>query len=204
MIYVTQGEEEMASLGTSYLNRMEAANMEIAMKLLKAGAKPDQIDIIMPYEGWRSYLVQYMHFIGSLYTKLYQEVEIASMDTFQEHEKDFVILSCMWANEHQGIGFLNNPRQFNVALTRAQYGVIIVGNAKALPRNHLLNYYKEQKVLVKEPLNSLWESPMQFSKPRVLVNTINLGALFMTTATYDPRRPLSQDLSMIRASRAGP
>lgn len=59
----------------------------------------------------------------------------------------------------------------------SRYGVIIVGNPKALSKqplwNHLLNYYKEQKVLVEGPLNNLRESLMQFSKPRKLVNTIN-------------------------------
>lgn len=63
------------------------------------------------------------------------------------------------------------------APTPCRYGVIIVGNPKALSKqplwNHLLNYYKEQKVLVEGPLNNLRESLMQFSKPRKLVNTIN-------------------------------
>ncbi|XP_032387046.1 regulator of nonsense transcripts 1 [Etheostoma spectabile] len=193
--YVTQGQEEIASSGTSYLNRTEAANVEkITTRLLKAGAKPDQIGIITPYEGQRSYLVQYMQFSGSLHTKLYQEVEIASVDAFQGREKDFIILSCVRANEHQGIGFLNDPRRLNVALTRARYGVIIVGNPKALSKqplwNHLLNYYKEQKVLVEGPLNNLRESLMQFSKPRKLVNTINPGGRFMSTAMYDAREAL--------------
>ncbi|XP_030582574.1 regulator of nonsense transcripts 1 isoform X2 [Archocentrus centrarchus] len=193
--YVTQGQEEIASSGTSYLNRTEAANVEkITTRLLKAGAKPDQIGIITPYEGQRSYLVQYMQFSGSLHTKLYQQVEIASVDAFQGREKDFIILSCVRANEHQGIGFLNDPRRLNVALTRAKYGVIIVGNPKALSKqplwNNLLNNYKEQKVLVEGPLNNLRESLMQFSKPRKLVNTINPGGRFMSTAMYDAREAL--------------
>nr|XP_033811861.1 regulator of nonsense transcripts 1 [Geotrypetes seraphini] len=207
--YVTQGQEEIASSGTSYLNRTEAANVEkITTKLLKAGAKPDQIGIITPYEGQRSYLVQYMQFSGSLHTKLYQEVEIASVDAFQGREKDFIILSCVRANEHQGIGFLNDPRRLNVALTRARYGVIIVGNPKALSKqplwNHLLNYYKEQKVLVEGPLNNLRESLMQFSKPRKLVNTINPGARFMTTAMYDAREAIIPGSVYDRSSQGRP
>uniref|UniRef100_A0A673MYM9 Regulator of nonsense transcripts 1-like n=1 Tax=Sinocyclocheilus rhinocerous TaxID=307959 RepID=A0A673MYM9_9TELE len=207
--YVTQGQEEIASSGTSYLNRTEAANVEkITTRLLKAGAKPDQIGIITPYEGQRSYLVQYMQFSGSLHTKLYQEVEIASVDAFQGREKDFIILSCVRANEHQGIGFLNDPRRLNVALTRARYGVIIVGNPKALSKqplwNHLLNYYKEQKVLVEGPLNNLRESLMQFSKPRKLVNTINPGARFMSTAMYDAREAMIPGSVYDRSSTGRP
>lgn len=55
-----------------------------------------------------------------------QEVEIASVDAFQGREKDFIILSCVRANEHQGIGFLNDPRRLNVALTRARCSMIII------------------------------------------------------------------------------
>ncbi|MEQ2300435.1 ATP-dependent helicase NAM7, partial [Ameca splendens] len=207
--YVTQGQEEIASSGTSYLNRTEAANVEkITTRLLKAGAKPNQIGIITPYEGQRSYLVQYMQFSGSLHTKLYQEVEIASVDAFQGREKDFIILSCVRANEHQGIGFLNDPRRLNVALTRARYGVIIVGNPKALSKqplwNHLLNYYKEQKVLVEGPLNNLRESLMQFNKPRKLVNAINPGGRFMSTAMYNAREALIPGSAYDRSSNGHP
>ena len=59
---------------------------------------------------------------------------MASVDASQGREKDFIILSCVRANEHQGIGFLNDPRRLNVALTRAKYGIIIVGNPKVLSK----------------------------------------------------------------------
>lgn len=135
-------------------------------------------------------------------------MEIASVDAFQGREKDFIILSCVRANEHQGIGFLNDPRRLNVALTRARYGVIIVGNPKALSKqplwNHLLSYYKEQKALVEGPLNNLRESLMQFSKPRKLVNTVNPGARFMTTAMYDAREAIIPGSVYDRSSQGRP
>lgn len=115
--------------------RTEAANVEkVVTKLMKTGVKPHQIGVITPYEGQRAYVVQYMQFNGGMSQKLYEQLEVASVDAFQGREKDFIILSCVRSNEHQGIGFLNDARRLNVALTRAKYGVIIIGNAKVLSR----------------------------------------------------------------------
>ena len=167
---------------------------KIATKFLKAGLKPNQIGIITPYEGQRAYLVQYMQYSGSLHQKFYQEIEVASVDAFQGREKDIIILSYVRANEHQGIGFLNDPRRLNVALTRARYGVIVVGNPKVLSKqllwNHLLSYYKEQRVLVEGPLNNLKESMIQFSKPKKLTNNLNPGARFMSTTMFSAREAI--------------
>lgn len=58
LFYVTQGQEEIAGSGTSYLNRTEASNVEkIATRFLRCGVKPEQIGVITPYEGQRAYLV---------------------------------------------------------------------------------------------------------------------------------------------------
>ncbi|XP_065365805.1 regulator of nonsense transcripts 1 homolog [Calliphora vicina] len=192
---VTQGQEEIAGSGTSYLNRTEAANVEkITTRFLKAGVKPEQIGVITPYEGQRAYLVQYMQYQGSLHSKLYQEIEIASVDAFQGREKDIIIMSCVRSNEKQGIGFLSDPRRLNVALTRSKYGTIIVGNPKILSKqplwNHLLNFYKDRKVLVEGSLNNLRESLIQFQKPKKLVNTLNMGAHFMSTMMADAREAI--------------
>nr|CDS17643.1 regulator of nonsense transcripts 1 [Echinococcus granulosus] len=170
--YCTTGQEEISGNGVSYLNRTEAATVEkIVTKMLKVGVNPATIGVITPYEGQRAYIVHYFHQSGSLNSKLYQEVEVASVDAFQGREKDYVILSCVRANEHQGIGFLNDPRRLNVALTRAKFGMIVVGNPKALCKqplwNHLLHFYKDQHLLVEGPLNNLTEYVLNFPKPKV-------------------------------------
>ena len=103
-------------------------------KFFKSGVVPGQIGVVTPYEGQRSYIVNYMQYNGSLKKDLYKEIEVASVDAFQGREKDYIILSCVRSNEHQGIGFLNDPRRLNVALTRAKYGVVILGNPKVLSK----------------------------------------------------------------------
>jgi regulator of nonsense transcripts 1 len=100
--YVSPGQEEIAGSGTSYLNRTEASNVEkLTTKFIRSGIRSDQIGIITPYEGQRAYLVQYMQYQGSLHSKIYQDVEIASVDAFQGREKDIIIISCVRSNEHQ-------------------------------------------------------------------------------------------------------
>ncbi|GLB34623.1 putative AAA domain containing protein [Lyophyllum shimeji] len=169
--YQNLGQEEISSSGTSFLNRTEASNVEkIVTKFFKSGVVPAQIGVVTPYEGQRSYIVNYMQFNGSLKKDLYKEIEVASVDAFQGREKDYIILSCVRSNEHQGIGFLNDPRRLNVALTRAKYGVVILGNPKVLSKHplwhYLLTHYKEKNTLVEGPLNNLQPSMIQFSKPR--------------------------------------
>jgi regulator of nonsense transcripts 1 len=169
----------------------EASNVEkIVTRFFKSGVLPSQIGVITPYEGQRSYIVSYMQFNGTLKKELYKEVEVASVDAFQGREKDYIIVSCVRSNEHQGIGFLNDPRRLNVALTRAKYGLVILGNPKVLSKvspipimlcvlcidayilvqhtlwHYLLTHYKEKKCLVEGPLNNLQPSMIQFSKPR--------------------------------------
>ncbi|GAC97823.1 DNA-binding protein SMUBP-2 [Pseudozyma hubeiensis SY62] len=171
LFFQNLGQEEISSSGTSLLNRTEASNVEkIVTRFFKAGVKPSQIGIVTPYEGQRSYIVNHMQLHGSLKKELYKDVEVASVDAFQGREKDYIILSCVRSNEHQGIGFLSDPRRLNVALTRARFGLVILGNPKVLNKHplwhYLLIHYKEKGCLVEGVLSNLQPSMMQFPKPR--------------------------------------
>jgi regulator of nonsense transcripts 1 len=169
--YHIAGQEEFSASGTSYLNRREAEFIEKAVTaLLKSTVKPDQIGIITPYEGQRCYVVSHMLKNGSVNTNLYKEIEVASVDSFQGREKDYIILSCVRSNDNNGIGFLNDPRRLNVALTRARYGLIIVGNALALSKHqlwdNLLHHFKANSLLVEGSLNGFRELMINLRTPQ--------------------------------------
>ncbi|KAI8444585.1 hypothetical protein BY996DRAFT_6425635 [Phakopsora pachyrhizi] len=68
------------------------------------------------------------------------------------------------------IGFPNNPRRFKIALTRAKYGLVVLGNPKVLSKHalwhQLLTHYREANCLAEGPLNNLQASLVQLSKPQ--------------------------------------
>ena len=169
--YVCSGTEEMSASGTSYLNRSEAQAVEkIVTLIMKSGVVGSRIGVITPYEGQRAFTVAYMAQNGSLKSSAYADIEVASVDAFQGREKDYIILSTVRSNEQGGIGFLNDPRRLNVALTRAKYGLVIAGNARVLARQplwHLLiSHFKAAECLVEGPLNALKHSEFVIPPPR--------------------------------------
>uniref|UniRef100_A0A7S2PGC9 Upf1 domain-containing protein n=1 Tax=Zooxanthella nutricula TaxID=1333877 RepID=A0A7S2PGC9_9DINO len=190
--YNSTGGEEISASGTSYLNRTEASNIEkLVTYFLKAGVKPYQVGVITPYEGQRAYICSVFQRQTAFSHKAYEEIEVASVDSFQGREKDFILLSCVRSNQNQGIGFLNDPRRLNVALTRAKYGLIVCGNAKVLGKQfrsqpslwvNLLCHYKKYELIVEGALSNLRQCHITFSKPMRL------------PSKYFARGPIAQEV----------
>jgi len=138
--------------------------------MIKCGVSPGAIGCITPYEGQRSYVVSYMAQSGSLRSSTYSEVEVSSVDSFQGREKEYIVLSCVRSNDHAGVGFLSDPRRLNVALTRARFGCVIIGNPRVLARHPLwhllLCHFKGYGCLVEGPLASLRASHIHLPAPR--------------------------------------
>ena len=60
------------------------------------------------------------------------EIELCTVDRFQGQEADIVFLSMV---KQRDTSFLRNPNRLNVALTRARYQRVIVGNQSAFERS---------------------------------------------------------------------
>ena len=74
------------------------------------------------------------------------KITLCTVDRFQWHEADIVFLSFV---KHNSVGFLNSPNRLNVALTRARYQLIIVGNR---------TYFKNEKHCKSVLLNNVARS----------------------------------------------
>lgn len=83
-------------------------------------------------------IAPYRKQVGLLRSMLHQRsggLEINTVDSFQGREKDIVIITSVRANKGRGLGFLNDYRRMNVAITRAKYFLWVVGCASTLVRS---------------------------------------------------------------------
>ncbi|KAL0233554.1 hypothetical protein PCE1_002069 [Barthelona sp. PCE] len=153
VFHVSTGIEELSASGTSYINRTEA---DIVLKaitsFIQSGTHPSEVGVITPYEGQRAYLTNLLNRQSIVTTDIIRDLEVASVDSFQGREKKYIIMSCVRSNPLRIIGFLRESRRLNVALTRAQYGIILVGNPQVLASNPLwnllLHHFKKHGCLV--------------------------------------------------------
>jgi superfamily I DNA and/or RNA helicase len=60
------------------------------------------------------------------------KVNIQTIDSFQGQERDIVFVSLVRSNERNEIGFLKDYRRMNVAMTRAKFKLMMVGDSATL------------------------------------------------------------------------
>lgn len=89
------------------------------------------IGIISPYKAQVQYLRNKIKADASL--KPYRSLfTVNTVDGFQGQERDVIFISLVRANEEGQIGFLNDLRRMNVAITRARMKLVIMGEADTL------------------------------------------------------------------------
>ena len=87
--------------------------------------------LISPYKAQVQYLRGKIK--GSALLRPYRSlITVNTVDGFQGQERDVIFISLVRANEEGQIGFLNDLRRMNVAITRARMKLVILGEAATL------------------------------------------------------------------------
>lgn len=95
--------------------------------------------LISPYKAQVQYLRGRIK-SSSFFRPFRSMITVNTVDGFQGQERDVVFISLVRANENGQIGFLNDLRRMNVAITRARMKLVILGEADTMTR-HL--FYKK-------------------------------------------------------------
>lgn len=137
---------------TSWCNQAEVDNLIHCLEdLFEIGIEPKQIGIISFYALQRDDIKQALK---KLRRKRFEETlkeekfcTAATVDAFQGEERDIIIISTVRNPNNngstQGLQFLNDLRRFNVAVSRARWLVIIIGDLELLDASSHWSMYLE-------------------------------------------------------------
>ncbi|MCQ6957135.1 AAA domain-containing protein [Mucilaginibacter aquariorum] len=114
------GYEEQAE-GTSTANPEEAAF--VVRHIVAMNYSNVSVAVIAPYKEQVSLLKTLL--LGAA-------VEVNTVDGFQGQERDVIYISLTRSNSEGTIGFLSDYRRMNVAMTRARFKLVLVGDSATL------------------------------------------------------------------------
>jgi superfamily I DNA and/or RNA helicase len=117
------------------------------IKIGKQRVIDERIDVgvISPYRAQVQYLRQLLRH-DDFFKPFHGSISVNTVDGFQGQERDIILISLVRANDRGQIGFLNDLRRMNVAITRARMKLIILGDASTMTQHpfykRLFNYVK--------------------------------------------------------------
>ncbi|XVE81647.1 hypothetical protein DITRI_Ditri15bG0082000 [Diplodiscus trichospermus] len=126
-----QGCDEREGSNPSWFNRIEASKVvEIVKSLTASGVVSEEdIGVITPYRQ------QVLKLKKAFENLEIPDIKVGSVEQFQGQERKVIIISTVRStvkhnefDRNHCLGFLSNPRRFNVAITRAIALLVIVGN----------------------------------------------------------------------------
>lgn len=126
-----QGHDEREGSNPSWFNRIEASKVvEIINHLIDdKGLHEEDIGVITPYRQQVLKIRITLERFGKT------NIKVGSVEQFQGQERQIIIVSTVRStikhnefDKNHYLGFLSNPRRFNVAVTRARSLLILVGN----------------------------------------------------------------------------
>ncbi|GAA6038806.1 hypothetical protein JCM8097_002902 [Rhodosporidiobolus ruineniae] len=135
IFHAVQGNDEREGRSPSFFNVNEITVARMYVERLQnrsSGVKlrDSDIGVITPYNAQ----------VKKLRAALKRpEMTIGSVEQFQGSERPMIIMSTVRSNkeylEHDkrfALGFLDNPKRFNVSITRAQAGLVVIGDPTLL------------------------------------------------------------------------
>lgn len=134
--------EEFSPSKAEYHNPEEILIVErLVKKYLASGVSSNDIGVISPYKAQIRELNKVLSPLN---------IMAKTIDSFQGQEKKIIILSLVRSNVRgsatERLGFLVDERRFNVAITRFQYELIIIGNADTLSSyDEYYDLYEDKK-----------------------------------------------------------
>lgn len=96
------------------------------------------IGIISPYKEQREWLKENISTVELDKSKLHS-LSIKTIDGFQGEERDVIYISLVRSNDAHEIGFLNDLRRMNVAITRAKKKLVVIGDSATIGSS---NFYR--------------------------------------------------------------
>lgn len=138
LVFMSTAQQENPYDNGDPLNRSNLANVRVIQDILAhlngfykdnlGKPRPIKIAIIASYRGQVSLMKKELNL--DLYTNFKALIEIDTVDKFQGAERDIIIYDIVRSRPNVGdsIGFLADHRRINVAFSRAQHLLFIVGD----------------------------------------------------------------------------
>jgi hypothetical protein len=126
------GEEKE---GSSFKNALEA---QAVVQVINAVALKSQ----MPMGGRIAVITPYKAQIPCIEKALTRAfgpttgVRVQTVDSYQGQEREMIVLSCV---RNSGLGFLTDHQRLNVAITRARFSLVVIGDYRLLTQNRTWN-----------------------------------------------------------------
>ncbi|MGQ0507920.1 MAG: IGHMBP2 family helicase [Myxococcaceae bacterium] len=143
-------DDELEPQGASHRNPGEAALIAARVEELRnEGVAAQDIGVIAPYSAQ----------VALLRERLPDEtLEVDTVDAFQGREKEAILLTLTRSNAEGQLGFLNDLRRINVALTRARRHLFVVGDSATLSSHPFYARFIEE-TQAQGGYRSAWEWP---------------------------------------------
>ncbi|TXG72089.1 hypothetical protein EZV62_000668 [Acer yangbiense] len=169
-----QGCDEREGSNPSWFNRFEVSKVvDVINRLIENGNLDEEdIGVITPYRQ------QVLKLKNALENFDMPDIKVGSVEQFQGQERKVIIVSTVRSTiKHNDfdrkhcLGFLSNPRRFNVAITRAISLLVVIGNPHIVSKDpywHKLLWYcsdnnSYQGCVLPERLEEFDENPAQES-----------------------------------------